>query len=249
MKQFVLFTGTFSPYGRNRTKMAGVWKDVFKLEENGYLDAEKIKSLDLHQMKIFCRAVEAPHGVVTNGSEPVFVRPGERHKWEMATDYEEDTSDRYEEDEDEIRLLTHYDNMLQHLSEEERQAYIQKRREEKEKFGVQYDGDHMDMSRLSEPARILMQLSWRIDDIPEVHHPHILRGRIPEDFREEFLSALPESLLEKYEKYFERDRIPKVMVKALIAGKRGDYSRRMRQELENEEENEDRADEKKKDEL
>ena len=127
--------------------------------------------------------------------------------------------------------------MLQHLSEEERKAYIEERRQEKEKFGMRYEGDHMDLSQLSEPARILMQLSWRIDDVPEEYHPYIVRGRIPEDFRDEFLDALPDSLLEKYEKYFERNRIPKVMVKALTAAKRDDYSRKMREELE--EENED----------
>ena len=38
---------------------------------------EDIDNLSLDQWKVFVRAVEEPHGIVTNGSEPVFVKPGD----------------------------------------------------------------------------------------------------------------------------------------------------------------------------
>ena len=246
MKQFILFAGTFSPYGRNHTKIASIWKDVFNLKETDFIDVDVINNLNLDQMKRFCRAIEAPHGVVTNGSEPVFVRPGERHKWEAKTDYEEDDSDRFEDEENEIRMVTNHDNMLEHLSDEEREAYLRDRRAAKEKFGQNYDGDRLDFSKLSEKQRILFQLSWRLEDIPEEHHSSILMGRIPADFREEFISALPDPILEKYnEKYFEKNRIPKVMVKALTAARKDSYMHKMKEELQkpdNDDDDEDNED-------
>lgn len=244
MKQFILFAGSFSPYGRNRTKIATIWKDVFKLKETDMISVDVINSLSHDQLKRFCRAVEAPHGVVTNGSEPVFVRPGERHKWEAKTDYEEDDSDRLEEEEQDIQMVTSQDFMLHHLSDEEREAYLRDRRAAKEKFGQNYDGDKVDLSKFSEEQRILFQLSWRLDDIPEKHQMSILKGRIPADFREDFISALPDSILEKYnEKYFAKDLIPKVMVKALAAGRKDVYLKKIKEEFKNPDDGDDDDDE------
>ena len=234
MKQFILFSGTFSPYGRNRTKMALIWKDTFKLKESDFIDVDYINKLSLEQMKRFCRAIEAPHGVVTNGSESVFVKPGERHKWESKHDYEEDDSDRFEEEEDELRVVTGYDNMLQHLSAEEREEYLREKRAEKEKFGSKYDGDSIDFSKLSESQRILFQLSWRLEDVPEQYQASILKGRIPAEFRDEFLGALPESILQEYKKYFKRDRVPKALLKALVAARKDAYLDKMKEKIKNE---------------
>ena len=239
MKQFVLFSGTFSPYGRNRTKMEIIWKEVFNLKETDIMDNDVINKLNLEQMRKFCRAIEAPHGVVTNGSEPVFVRPGERHQWEAKTDYEEDDSERFEEEENDLRVVTGYDNMLQHLSDEEREAYLQRRRAEKEKFGLNYEGDKIDFSKLSEIQRILFQLSWRLEDIPEEHHTSILKGRIPEKFRDEFIGALPDSILEKYEGHFKQNRIPKVFLKALMAGRKDAYLKKIKQQMAGDDEDDD----------
>ena len=92
----MLFSLVYSAHEKNPTKIETVWRDVFKYDDDTIMDREKIDSLSLDQLKTYCRAIEAPHGVVTNGTETVFVRPGELQveKQERAEREEEEEEDR-----------------------------------------------------------------------------------------------------------------------------------------------------------
>jgi len=226
-KDFVLFSLMFSSHEQDRTKIEAIWRDVFNFEDDTIADVAKIESLSLDQLKKYCRSIEAPHGVVTNGSETVFVRPGEllkeredrRSEHEEQYEGEEGSEEgQYDELEREgiVSRISHYDNMVQHLSPEERVEYLRERQAEKEKFGANYVDGSFDLSKIPESQRILFELSWQLEDIPDEYQLSILKGKIPPDFKEVFLEALPDSLLERYGEYFSRGRIPKVMVKAIM---------------------------------
>lgn len=238
MQQFISYSGTFSPYGRNRTKIADIWKNVFGFDKNTILDREKIRNLSLDQLRKYCRAIEAPHGVVTDGSEPVFVRPGERHKWESKNsdiDEEESRGDFLEDDESHIHQIVNHDNMLQYLSPEEREEYLRERQAEKEKFGLNYDAKYVNLEELSEEERIIYELSWRLEDVPKKFQKSIVKGKIPAAFKEEFMEALPDSIKERYGDSFQQNRVPKVMIKAMTFNIESDSDKRVEEEFEEEE--------------
>lgn len=236
MKQFIYFSGAFSPYGRNKTKITHIWKEVFGLKETDYMDPEKVNNLSLDQLRKYCRVIEAPHGVVTDGTEPVFVRPGERHKWER--EHPDEDENNALEDEEEIQQIASRDNMLEHLSPEEMEEYIKEKMEEKKKFGLRYDidEDFLKPDTLSEEKKILMELSWRIEDIPKKYQKAIRNGKIPKQFRDEFVEALPESLQERYKDYFQDYRLPDDLVKALVIESGSEYKEKVLKELNEENE-------------
>ena len=244
-KDFILFSLIYSAHEKEdrKSKIESVWRDVFKYDDDTIMDEEKINSLSLDQLKTYCRAIEAPHGVVTNGTETIFVRPGElqKHK-QVDSSVEQALSDNDDEKERIAYMLSHYDNMVQHLSPEERVEYIRERQAEKEKFGANYVEASFDLTKMPESQRILFELSWQLDDIPDEHKASILKGKIPPEFREIFLEALPDSLLERYGEYFSRGRIPKVMVKAIATTaehnlrRRNELAEEVKKEMEGEEE-------------
>ena len=69
--------GRIGAPGRNRTRTSQIWNNVFNFTDEHLMTEEDIDNLSLDQWKVFVRAVEEPHGIVTNGSEPVFVKPGD----------------------------------------------------------------------------------------------------------------------------------------------------------------------------
>ena len=81
---------------------------------------------------------------------------------------EQELSDHYDDLENEgiVSMLSHYDNMVQHLSPEERVEYVRERQAEKEKFGANYVEASFDLTKMPESQRILFELSWQLDDIP-----------------------------------------------------------------------------------
>lgn len=209
-KQFVVYAGVFSPYGRNKTKIANIWTEVFKFKDDTLLDEALMDTLNLEQWKIFCRAVEAPHGVVTNGTEPVYVRPGERHKWE--TEHPDDDDDAYmTEDERHRKSAANKDPMLAHLSEEEKADYLKKKKEEKAKFDVNYEPDDEEL----DDSDWRSELGWSLDDLPRKYQKSIIKGKIPKEFHEEFVSNLPDAVREKYGKILDKYEVPQEILRVL----------------------------------
>ena len=217
MKQFVLYSGVFSPYARNKTKMANIWKNTFGLKENDVMDKGTIESLSLEQWKVYCRAVEAAHGVVTNGTESVFVRPGERHQWEIDHP-DEDDDNHMTEKERQISAATSRDPMFDYLTPKEKEEYIKKRKEEKAKFGVAYNAR-------DEELDVGGEIPWRLDDVPKQYRAEIAEGKIPEKFKEEFLGGLPDEVRRRFEKELNNNRIPKEVLSVITEQGLDSYAR------------------------
>jgi len=238
-KQFISFAGVFSPYGRNKTKIGEVWNNVFGFSDDHNLDKKSILKIPMEQLKIFCRTIEAPHGVVTNGTESVFVRPGERHQWEI--DHPDDDDDAYmTEFERKVKEEASRDPMFDFLSDEEKEEYIAKKKAEKAKYGIDYDLDeHFGKNNFD------YYISWRINDIPKKYQNIIANGKLPDDYKEEFISNLPENVKEKFAEYFEKGRVPKSLVRYLTDTGQESYKKVEKKNLDegDEEEEENESDE------
>jgi len=238
-KQFISFAGVFSPYGRNKTKIGEVWNNVFGFSDDHNLDKKSILKIPMEQLKIFCRTIEAPHGVVTNGTESVFVRPGERHQWEI--DHPDDDDDAYmTEFERKVKEEASRDPMFDFLSDEEKEEYIAKKKAEKAKYGIDYDLDeHFGKNNFD------YYIPWRINDIPKKYQNIIANGKLPDDYKEEFISNLPENVKEKFAQYFEKGRVPKSLVRYLTDTGQESYKKVEKKNLDegDEEEEENESDE------
>ena len=203
-----MYSGVFSPYARNKTKMGIMWNDVFGLSDEAIMDKKMLNSFNLEQWKAYCRAIEVAHGVVTNGSEPVFVRPGERHKWEMEHPDGDEDDHMMTEKERRIKMASHRDPMFDYLSPEEKKEYIKKNKERKAKYGQTY---HVSEEEVEAGGEI----PWRLDDVPEQYRAEVSAGKIPEGFKEEFISNLPDQTKEQFAKELAANKIPNEVLSVL----------------------------------
>lgn len=231
LKQFTLYSGSFSPYARNKTKMAEFWKNVFKLEKKDLLDMEKVNQITLEQWKAYCRLIEAAHGVVTNGSEPVFVRPGQRHQWEIEHPDEDRDDDMMTDEEKRIKEATNRDPMFDYLSDKEKEEYIKKRKEEKAKLGLKYEAEEMDLDTAGE-------IPWRLDDVPEKYRNQIRKGKIPKEFKDQFMEGLPDSTREKFKDTLAKNRIPKQVLNVIVDN-RDSYMKKVVKQMKTDDDDDD----------
>lgn len=235
-KQFVVFAGLFGPYARNRTLINHIWRNVFNYADDYMFDENSISSLSHEQWKMFCRAIEEPHGVVTNGSEPIFVRPGERHKWEQEHPNEVDDEQYFTEDEMEIKLQAERDPMFDYLSKEEKAEYIQKKKEDKARFGVQYEPDDRSVDGIA-------SIHWRMMDVPAEYRKSLEKGVIPKLYKDELMSVLPNSVIETYADYFAENRLPQELIDHLNDIDRTSYMEQVRQYLHENDDEEEKEEE------
>ena len=87
--RFYRHTSESSPLGRNKESIKDLWLNVFKFERKQVATREDFEKLSLEQWKEYARRIEAAHGVVTDGQEKVFIRPGGGER----TRYEEEHKD------------------------------------------------------------------------------------------------------------------------------------------------------------
>lgn len=220
----MVFSGLFGAYGRNKTLITQIWSDVFKLRDSDYFDEKTIDKLSLEQWKIYCRAIESPHGVVTNGTEQVFVRPGERHKWENEHPLENDDDQFFTDDERIAKIHADRDPMFDYMSDEEKAEYIERKRREKEKFGIDYEPENQHLGLFS-------GIHWRISDVPQQYQDSLENGIIPEEYKNEFMNVIPEDVQEIYAHYFEQNRLPQELIEHLTEGYRSSYYQRAKNYL------------------
>lgn len=101
--------------------------------------------------------------------------------------------------------------MLHRLSEEEREEYIRKRKEDKAKYGLEYKVDEEELKENSWKSEI----TWTLNEVPPRFRKELFSGKIPKTFKNEFLSSLSDVIRERFKNDLGNGVIPRILLNEL----------------------------------
>ena len=220
-KLFQVLAGRIGTLGRNTTRTSHVWNNVFGFADHHRMTIDDFNKITLDEWKCLIRAIEDPHGVVTNGYEPVFVRPGEPHRFH-GSDIDDDVFLTNKEKEERQKAL--HDPMIDHLKGEERKKYLKEKRMKKMKhLGKDMDGSEVDAKGVEgdedgedlDDKSWATELGWTFEEIPFEYRAEMRQGRIPHHFKETFLNSLSDVIREKFKDELEGNIVPEDLMREL----------------------------------